>query len=40
MFVKTATMNPHRALHAAWGRVVVWSICPAKRAPRAGGFRE
>ena len=40
MFVKTTTMNPHRTLNAAWGCVVVWSISLAKRAPRAGGFRE
>jgi len=40
MFVKTATMNPHRALNAACVRVVVWSICLAKRASRAGGIRE
>jgi hypothetical protein len=40
MFVKTATMNTHRALNAAWGCVAVWSIGLAKRASRAGGFRE
>lgn len=40
MFVKTATVNSHRALNAAWGGGVVWSICLAKRVGRAGGFRE
>ena len=40
MFVKTTDDNPHHALNAAWGRVVVWSICLAKRVERAGGFRE
>jgi hypothetical protein len=40
MFVKAANLNSQHALKAACASAVVWSINPAKRVARIGGFRE
>ena len=40
MFVNTAILDSQHALKAACVSAVVWSINPAKRVARTGGFRE